>query len=150
MYDIISLSVCPLTLSPLAIYVITYDKEHISIFIYSIGLLVLTEIMKQCAVRISSNPICKRPAGAYNCGALNNDGIVEYAPGFPSGHMTLATFVTVSLCSNTHVCIQIASIGYLLCVAESRMKKKCHNIFQVFGGVCIGLLTFLSIYSSKA
>jgi membrane-associated phospholipid phosphatase len=70
---------------------------------------------------------------------------VEYAPGFPSGHMALATFMTVSLCSNTHVCLQMLSIVYLWCVAQSRMKKRCHNILQVVGGGLLGILVFLTM-----
>jgi membrane-associated phospholipid phosphatase len=149
MYDIISLSVCPLTISPLAIYIITYDIKYIYIFLWSIGLLVSTEFIKHITVYMSSNEIYKRPKGAYNCSAINNGGLVEYEPGFPSSHMALSTFVALSLCSNTHVSLQTTSIVYLLCMAESRMKKRCHNIFQVVGGACIGLLTHLIMNPCK-
>jgi hypothetical protein len=143
MDDIISITVCPLALSPLAFYYITQDPQYMWMFVYAASITWITELIKRNIVRYSENPVLKRPHGAYNCGAFNNGGNSEYMPGFPSGHVALATFLACAYGRDKNIFLQMLGIGYIGCVSYARMKKRCHNLLQVLGGACLGLIAYI-------
>ena len=149
MDDIISITVCPLAISPLALYYVTWDPHYMWMFLYAASITWITELIKRNIVRYSGNPVLKRPRGAYNCGAFNNGGNSEYKPGFPSGHVALATFLTCAYGHDKHILFQLLEIGYIGSVSYARMNKRCHNLLQVLGGACLGLIAYI-LFDSHA
>ena len=144
MDDVVSITVFPLGLSPLILYYVTQDIRYVVMFLYVSSIASITEIIKRTIVRYSDIPIWKRPSGAYNCGAFNNGGNSAYAPGFPSGHVALATFLACAYGrSSNNMLIQVIGIGYIGAVSQSRMKKRCHSMLQIIGGACVGLIAYI-------
>ena len=99
--------------------------------------------------------ITRRPKGAYNCDYFSRKGTVKYGtPGFPSGHLTTVTFFAIYIIlyryhkKNTDIIDFIKNnktfilTNLLLIIATgwARYHKKCHNLFQIIGGILLGSL----------
>ena len=95
-----------------------------------------------------------RPSGACNTDVLSRNGPKSIdAPGFPSGHVTIATVFALyrllrlyrnydnigqMILKNP---IEVAFyIGIIVLMAYARWYKRCHNIFQIIGGFIFGAI----------
>ncbi len=95
----------------------------------------------------------KRPNGANNCSLFNSGGLIDHKSGFPSGHVSVISFLMIFLLleketnlfntNNIYYFIPIVLIGY------ARIKKGAHNLFQVLGGYMLGLIIAYIMYFSK-
>ena len=136
--NIISYSVNIVFLLPLFLYIKNKDIKLLKIFIIGLLLVLSDNFIKQNIVKIF--PKCNilyRPEGAFNCNFLNEGGNASGKPGFPSGHVSTASYIMMSLYLYYKTNIEL-SIFYVLVVAFARLNKKCHNIYQVIGGMIYG------------
>lgn len=99
------------------------------------------------------NPkIFRRPDLAKNCDSLNSGGIVNTEPGFPSGHMTLFSFILNILYfrqENRDYKTFFRYNIWVVFMALARYMKNCHNIIQIIGGYLLGLGISYFIYKLK-
>lgn len=119
------------------------------LFLSAIALISLIEVFKYASKSwLVTYPILARPQGAFNCNCLNRGGSSAGDPGFPSGHVALICFVLISmfihgLRTETHpVLISIWGLYAMIqvyFVAQSRLKKNCHNLPQVMTGGALGI-----------
>ncbi len=97
----------------------------------------------------------QRPAGANNCSLFNTGGLIDHKSGFPSGHVSVISFLMIYLLlekendslfykNNFYYFLPIFLIGY------ARIKKGAHNLFQVCGGYLLGLIIAYLLYFSKS
>lgn len=148
---IVSFSLTFLYLVPIVSYIVTKDSEFLIIFIASLFVNVLVTMAKVYSTQ--SFPKCmmlKRPKGAFNCHLDGTGGNMAYLAGFPSGHVTQATFISWMLAwkllpSQWY----FVACLYVIAMMVSRIIVKCHNVPQVlagvlFGGVC-AILTILGL-----
>jgi membrane-associated phospholipid phosphatase len=141
MYNIISFSVVPLTFVPIGLYFFTWNTRYIVMFLLALGVMYSADILKKGFSWLSDDPLLKRPKGARDCSSFNRGGLVEYTPGFPSGHSALATYLALSLFWNSN---KFFTLSYIAAVGYSRMVKKCHNLIQVIGGICLGFIGYIA------
>lgn len=148
--DIISLSLVPLLALPLLLGFLFKKQIYIIIFVAAFIIIFTVEIVKVLAAKISDHDVFKRPEEAYNCTLLNGGGAASTKPGFPSGHVAVAVFITVSLLVlNPNIVLFILSLIYICLVGYSRYSKSCHNMPQIIVGgiygVCwVGLIKFIA------
>jgi membrane-associated phospholipid phosphatase len=138
MDNIISFSVNFMFLVPLVIYCCNKDIRMLKIF--CIGVLLITSVnpLKHIIVEHFTNiDFLYRPKEAYDCNFLNEGGKVGGEPGFPSGHMAVSSYIITSLYLYYNKGLDMG-ILYVLLVAFARMNKRCHNIYQVVGGIIYG------------
>ena len=138
--DYISLSIIPLICIPLVIYIYTKNLVYIYIFCAVIYVGTSTHYIKYIIGTFTKNKIFYRPYGCTNCSLINTT-TDPHAPAFPSGHVGITTFLVYTLCfitKNTGRIPCIISTIYITLMAESRYAKKCHNIFQIVGGLLYG------------
>ena len=121
-------------------------------FVYMIGLglsLFLPEVIKHITKLIHpNNMIWYRPKGAKGCDFRSVKGYaLPYTPGFPSGHMTITSYVMIFnilmvLKKNIKYKYLIIFINLLiiLLMGWARYYKKCHNLFQISGGIMFGYI----------
>jgi membrane-associated phospholipid phosphatase len=87
--------------------------------------------------------IFKRPDNARDCSLFNDGGFVGNNPGFPSGHVAMASFFSYIAVFKYYEInyknMLIASL-YPLLMSITRYYKGCHNIYQVLAGWILGLL----------
>ena len=87
--------------------------------------------------------IFKRPSGAMNCNLFNTGGLVDYKSGFPSGHVTDATFFSTMLILRKEI-TDIKTIFYynipVILMGYARIMKGCHNFIQVVAGYILGYI----------
>jgi membrane-associated phospholipid phosphatase len=145
-YDLISVSVVMCIFVPWCLFIF-YEKPVYAVFALGvIGAEVLTHMLKY--ILGTSLDIFKRPLGAANCSLLNKGGPCENCPGFPSGHVTLATtFVVLGLLIMRHKVTDsifyiwcLVGLIYIFLVAISRIKKKCHTALQTAAGFFCGVI----------
>ena len=86
---------------------------------------------------MKAHPWLKRPDGARNCNLLNEGGACGNACGFPSGHMSLTSFLLTPYWLNEKITTPVF-VGFLAAVAWARWFKGCHNIPQILGGTFYG------------
>ena len=142
MMDIVSLSVAPLAWSPVALWFLTLDTKYILLGAYTLAVVCSVEYIKRALAGVGAS-WALRPAGARDCSTLNRGGLVEYRPGFPSGHTTVAAFLScVYLWNSNSWLLRFAGIGYVTAVAWSRMKKRCHTPAQVVAGGMYGVAAY--------
>tara|TARA_B100000768_G_scaffold147538_1_gene141112 strand:+ start:921 stop:1448 length:528 start_codon:yes stop_codon:yes gene_type:complete len=98
--------------------------------------------------------ITRRPEGAFNTDYFSRNGkALKNAPGFPSGHMTSITSFCIYMIlrkkGNT-LWLDFIKKNYmfilfnllLICLMGfARWYKKCHNLFQIIGGIIYGSIT---------
>ena len=146
-YNLLSSSVVVCILFPWVLFIFNESPMYAVFALGVIGSEVLTHMLKY----ILGNKIdmFKRPPGAADCSLWNRGGLCEGAPGFPSGHVTLATtFVVLGLLVlkeknvtdvTFYVCLLFGLI-YIALVAISRIKKKCHTGLQTSAGFFCGVV----------
>lgn len=98
-----------------------------------------------------------RPCGAKGCDFQSMKGYAApFTSGFPSGHMTLTSYVMIFNIlilikkkvkyNKLLLSILILNLLLILIMSWARYYKKCHNIFQIVGGIFFGsvisLITF--------
>ena len=121
-------------------------------FIYMIGLglsLFLPEVFKNITKIIHpKNNIWYRPKGAKGCDFRSIKGYApNFTPGFPSGHMTITSYIMIfnillifKKNINYKQLIILLNIFVILLMGWARYYKKCHNLFQIFGGIMLGYI----------
>ena len=144
------ISVIPLSIYLTLIYIILIrsceNNRNLYIRIL-IGLLIatlLSDIIKRIKYPSFMYKITRRPKGAFNTDYLSRNGSVRAnAPGFPSGHMSSTTYFVVMSMLTFAKGFRGNVVGTLLVVLMgwARLYKKCHNLFQVIGGIILGLST---------
>ena len=88
-------------------------------------------------------PIFKRPTGAINCSLFNTGGLVDHKSGFPSGHVTITSFLMnmLFLRNKTSTTTWKSMILYnipVVLMGYARILKGCHNLIQVVAGYLLG------------
>ena len=89
-----------------------------------------------------------RPKGAKGCDFQSLKGYAApFTPGFPSGHMTLTSYIMIF---NVLMTLQkkvkyskviiLFNLLFIVAMAWARYYKSCHNIFQIIGGILLGSL----------
>jgi membrane-associated phospholipid phosphatase len=100
-----------------------------------------TSIIKH-VTRDSPSRILKRPEGARDCNAWNNDGDQSGQPGFPSGHAATAAafwFYAWRLAPPVwRPWIAGAGMAATGLMGWARWAKRCHTVFQIAGGIVVG------------
>jgi len=88
-------------------------------------------------------PIFKRPNGSTDCGLFNTGGLMDHQSGFPSGHVTVISFIMNSfLLTKTLKIYNIILYNIpVLLVGYARVMSGCHNIIQVIAGYVLGITT---------
>ena len=95
-----------------------------------------------------------RPNGACNTDILSRNGAKPIdTPGFPSGHVTMATVFAVyrllRLYRNynnvgqfvyENPIVIVFYLGIIVLMGYARWYKRCHNIFQIVGGFVFGAI----------
>ena len=93
-----------------------------------------------------------RPKGAKGCDFQSIKGFAEpFTPGFPSGHMTLTSYIMIfnilmtiqkKVNYNNIIISIIISINilFIILMGWARYYKNCHNIFQIIGGIILGCI----------
>lgn len=90
------------------------------------------------------NPtIFARPYNACDCSLFNGGGHVGKNPGFPSGHVAMASYFAYIMVfiyfENTYLNLAIASL-YPFMMSLARYFKICHNMYQIIAGWILGFL----------
>lgn len=135
------------------IYSLFLDKRIIlHMLFYFFGLMVALfapELVKRLTKIINPESLYwYRPKGAKGCDFQSLKGFAEpFTPGFPSGHMTLTSYVMVF---NILMILQkkvrysnliiIVNILFIIAMGWARYYKKCHNILQIIGGTLLGAI----------
>lgn len=85
-----------------------------------------------------------RPKGANNWDILSKNDYSDKInpPGFPSGHLTNATYFSayIYLSRDTNKLEKLALLSIILLTAWARYVKGVHNIPQILGGILLGLI----------
>ena len=124
-------------------------------FWFAIGVFAIELIIKISRI-IPYSPqyhsIVMRPPGATNCSCFNTGGLYKGRIGMPSGHVMITTYFVCGLYHilNTkgvfdtnvnykylYIC---ASLILIILMALSRLKKQCHNLWQVVIGCVLGVV----------
>jgi membrane-associated phospholipid phosphatase len=93
-WDLISLSLIPLILTPIGLYIKTKDLIYIPVIV-SIS---ITEILISFSRQLPViHPVMLRPVGAKDCNLFNSGGSYDGQIGMPSGHVMLTTCISLSL-----------------------------------------------------
>ncbi len=137
LWDLFSISLILYSIL-IPIYILLYHK---SVFVnLLLGMLVIHVLIKSLH-NYNQLPFMKRPDDASNCNMCNGGGDYTQRGGFPSGHVTMTTYLWVSLWLNTqNDCIGIIAILVILSMCLSRYYKRCHTILQIVVGVNLGFL----------
>ena len=94
-------------------------------------------------------PIFKRPDGAINCSLFNTGGLVDHKSGFPSGHVTIVSFLMniMRLRNNTNSWSNIILYNIpVVLMGYARIMKGCHNLIQVIAGYLLGYCVAYILY----
>ena len=115
------------------------------------GLAILALAVESMKVLVGSNSSwSRRPAGASDCGLWCAEGAVGGTPGWPSGHMAVATALVVFFLvrnrdrERTKWAVGIG-IGWLAMVAWARWVKRCHTQGQIVAGGVVGCVGGLGL-----
>ena len=154
-FDFISLLPVVIYFSLLYNFLIDPIKNLIDmfLFIYILSADYLVKIIKNINYPKKMYKITRRPEGAYNTDYLSRNGkVYPDTPGFPSGHMTSITIFSVFMIlakwrfngslgdfifNNKRY--TFVHLFLILITGMARYFKKCHNIFQIVGGIIFGL-----------
>ena len=125
-------------------YFVVYEIIAGSIELFGGVLITLT--LEKFGKRITGDwepSIFKRPDNAMNCSLFNDGGFVGNNPGFPSGHVAMASFFSYIILFKYYEIdyknMFFASL-YPIFMSITRYYKGCHNIYQVIAGWILGLL----------
>uniref|UniRef100_A0A6C0BS88 Phosphatidic acid phosphatase type 2/haloperoxidase domain-containing protein n=1 Tax=viral metagenome TaxID=1070528 RepID=A0A6C0BS88_9ZZZZ len=88
-------------------------------------------------------PVFARPDNACDCSIFNDGGPVGGRPGFPSGHVAMASYfayiMVFTYFENNYLNLSIATL-YPFIMGIARYFKYCHNIYQIIAGWILGFL----------
>ena len=152
MYDIISLAVPLLIELVLLVSIFFKNGVLLTIVIVSIFVSLSSELFKKIIGHFFDHDCLLRPNNGMctYCTLFNGETLSENEIGFPSSHMSTATFISLSLsyfvCMSLEVTITVKILLYSLAVlfigivGLSRYKKRCHNIVQILAGFVYGIL----------
>lgn len=106
-----------------------------------IAILIFDVLAYAIKVAFGNKPPFARPKGACQCDILGLSHDDAGKPGFPSGHVATTTMAVIGLFHITKNPI-VAIIGfiYIVLMAFSRFRMRCHTTLQIFGGFVIGSL----------
>tara|TARA_B100000795_G_C22805081_1_gene444313 strand:- start:5718 stop:6248 length:531 start_codon:yes stop_codon:yes gene_type:complete len=103
--------------------------------------------------------ITRRPEGAFNTDFFSRNGPAKKdANGFPSGHMAAITSFCIYMILRKkgnvewtefigqNIIFLAFNIFVILLMGFARWYKKCHNIFQIIGGIIYGTITSYIYY----
>lgn len=95
----------------------------------------------------------RRPDDACDCNAFNLGGPCGGAPGMPSGHVTAAAFfyayTFLQLRDVAPAAVALFGTTHVAAVAASRLRKRCHNAWQVIAGCLLGGVVAIMAYFLK-
>ena len=136
-WNIISIMLLPLFATPFTIFAYNRDPIMLTLGISAILLDQSTKVIKYLTRNIS-----QRPQGASACDLICCGGIVEGKPGFPSGHMTVSTYIgtILSWYFSPKITLWPYALIFILLTALARLRKKCHSPIQVIAGTIYGAL----------
>ena len=129
-WDIVSLSIIPLILSPIYFWYISGNIHHLIGFAGLIGTSFTIEMIKHF---ILSD--IHRPHGAKGCDLLCLHESDENQPGMPSGHAA-----TMGFYGMYYGITDPLYFIYTLIMVISRYMKKCHNWQQITAGLLFGAI----------
>jgi membrane-associated phospholipid phosphatase len=134
--DWISISVAPLFIIPLFLYLYTKDPIHIKGWIGLLATCGLETTLKSQVIK-EAGP---RPKGAKNCNLFCNDGNQEGKPGMPSGHSSLVSYFSAFYYQEAkQLWLKIVLVLYACLVMLSRYLKHCHSPAQIVCGALLGI-----------
>lgn len=140
-YDWISLSVFAIVCFPFIHFIIFKDPLYAWMAIGIIVIHFISSNLKTLTTKLSNHPSFKRPNLAENCDMFCRNGSVNGKPGFPSGHVSHATFfVTFLIFNNNDYFLDTIGVIYILLVGLARYMKNCHNLEQVIAGILNGFI----------
>jgi membrane-associated phospholipid phosphatase len=128
LWDIVSLSIIPLILSPLYFWYTTKNTFHLIGF----AGVVLTSLSVDALKRYIF-PSQHRPRGAKGCDLFCIHETDENRPGMPSGHAATVAFYGIFYNIKSPI-----YLIYVLLMAVSRYMKNCHSIPQIVAGLLFG------------
>lgn len=148
--DLITLSLIPM----MAMYVL-YAGRSVSTLVTATAALLIVglscEALKRVVAHVFKNKNIDdmrwlyRPNASGKCSFFNRATIPTGSeiPAFPSTHMTIATFIVVSLIikmrkSDNKIWLVVIGLSYLVAMAYSRKTKLCHNDLQIVAGIAFG------------
>lgn len=157
-HDMVSISIVPLMGIPLCTGIVYGDATYMLVFLGALAVGLTTNILKVAIGSITRDPLFYRPRGALFCTLLNGK-CDPRAPAFPSGHVSVATFLTIALYRLyldrdrdpfTQPFLVAGACVYIVAVAYSRYAKRCHNVLQIVGGFLYGVLSyFVFVWCNK-
>lgn len=127
-WDMLSLSLMPLVLSPLYFWYTTQNTYHLFVFAGIILIVISVEALKHFVFSDQH-----RPPNAKGCDLFCLHETDENKPGMPSGHVATVAFYGV-LYNITNPLY----ILYVALIATSRYRKHCHTIPQIIAGLLFG------------
>ena len=111
--------------------------------------LILSEILKKVLYKKFKGT--ERPEGAKGTDFFSRGPDVSGKPGFPSGHMSMTSAICFTIIlflvkSNYFENISpikrtlfvMLNIFAIIIMGWARHIKKCHNLFQIYGGTILG------------
>ena len=135
----------------ISLFLFTNYFKYQLVYMIGVGVsLFLPEVIKHITKLIHpNNMIWYRPKGAQGCDFRSVKGYADpYTPGFPSGHMTITSYVMIfnilmvlkkKNIKHKHLLV-LFNIFVILLMGWARYYKKCHNLFQIFGGFMLGYI----------
>mgnify|MGYP006101986521 CR=1 FL=1 len=124
-------------------------KHMIIYFCGLMGSLFIPVFIKKLTIFIHPTHLAwYRPKGAKGCDFQSIKGFAEpFTPGFPSGHMTLTSYIMVfnilmtlqKKVKYSNVII-LLNLLFIIFMCWARYYKNCHNVFQIIGGIILGFI----------
>ena len=126
-------------------YVFIYYRERFLQLLF--GLLVGQLLIKYFHT-FTCHKELRRPVGACNCNLWNTGDNYEQRGGMPSGHVTMTTYLWLSLwfITGNTIFLEIGLIA-IISMGLSRYYKKCHTPLQIMAGMLLGTLLACIIYT---
>lgn len=115
---------------------------HNTLFWWIIGGVLLFDIFLGIVKHSIGNneTIFQRPQGASACNIFCMPSNDEGKPGFPSGHVATTTMMMLILTYYVNnMYFTIFALIYIILMALSRYRKKCHNWTQITWGLIFGI-----------
>ena len=149
-WDMISLMFLIYIVVPWILLLLYPNKE---VFWFAIGSLGVESVIKLSRILpypLSMQHIVLRPELAKNCSCFNTGGSYKNRIGMPSGHVMMSTYILYGLYKifrnnnwitgkNIHYYIFLCILLVFL-MAISRIKRHCHNVWQVVVGCVLGII----------
>jgi membrane-associated phospholipid phosphatase len=153
-WDALSLMVILYLCLPVIFLLLTKDFVFAWITIGVLVCQILVKLSRLIQYPSSWSGVVMRPSGASNCSCWNMGGSYMGRIGMPSGHVALTTFslLSTALALNKKGILPKSITLYTTCLVIgvlillmgiSRLKRQCHNIWQVLVGGVLGVVLSL-------